>query len=79
MTSCNIASQCDIGRIREENQDAVNWHTDPRHPYAFFVVADGMGGYSGGATAARIVVDSISSALLALPNDAFMNYSFEQQ
>lgn len=79
MTICNIASQCDIGRIREENQDAVSWHTDARHPYAFFIVADGMGGYSGGATAAQMVVDSINSALLPLPNDVFVKKGFAQQ
>ena len=79
MTICNMASHTDIGRVREENQDAMSCHTDSSHPYGFFVVADGMGGYSGGATAAKIVVDSVNSALLHLPNDAFLNYSLEQQ
>jgi protein phosphatase len=79
MTISNIASHTDIGRIREENQDVVNCHTDDHRPYGFFVLADGMGGYSGGAIAAQLVVDSVSRCLLAVPTDHFIGSSVEQQ
>ncbi len=79
MTLSNIASHTDIGRIREENQDAVTCHTDDHWPYGFFVLADGMGGYSGGAIAAQMVVDSVSRSLLAVLTGQFTGASFEQQ
>lgn len=79
MTISNIASHTDIGRVREENQDAVTCHTDDHWPYGFFVLADGMGGYSGGAIAAQMVVDCVSRSLLAVVTDHFTSASFEQQ
>jgi protein phosphatase len=79
MSISNIASHTDTGRVREENQDAVACYTDDRWPYGFFVLADGMGGYSGGAIAAQMVVDSVSRSLRAVVTDQFTTSSFEQQ
>jgi serine/threonine protein phosphatase PrpC len=54
----------DIG-MRAENQDnlGVARHAD----LACFVVADGTGGYAGGATASKLVVDTLLAAFRAAP------------
>ncbi len=53
----NIKSYSNKGS-RDENQDYVLYETFPEGR-AIFVVADGMGGYSHGAVASRIVAESI--------------------
>jgi len=52
-----------IGKVREENQDAITWQHCPDGPFAYFVVADGMGGYSGGAYASKLAIESAQQAL----------------
>ncbi len=48
----------DIGRRRSENQDAYGYVTNSG--YRLYVVADGMGGAKGGATASAIAIDLIT-------------------
>ena len=61
----NIASQCDRGKAREENQDTV------RHISArlgdLLVVAEGIGMYAGGGQASRMAVNTISSSVVGMP------------
>jgi protein phosphatase len=47
------AALSDLGRVREENQDA--WHADPQA--GLFLVTDGMGGMNAGGAAARAVAE----------------------
>ncbi len=60
-----IASQCDRGKVREENQDTVR-HTSTSLG-DLLVVADGVGGFSGGGEASRMAVDTISSSVEGMP------------
>jgi serine/threonine protein phosphatase PrpC len=57
----SFAEACDRGKVREENQDRV------RHASTslgeLVVVADGIGGYRGGATASQMVVDTIAASI----------------
>ncbi len=59
----NIAGLTDIGRSRNENQDAIRWFRNEAHDFAYLLVADGMGGYTGGAVAAQALVGVMGDAL----------------
>jgi protein phosphatase len=62
-----FAEQCDRGKVREENQDSVRHLRMPLGE--LLIVADGIGGYQGGATASRMAVEGFCSYLAALPAD----------
>jgi len=57
------AALSDVGRARTENQDAVGEFSTPSGE-RLFVVADGMGGHRGGATASRLCVETIGRAFV---------------
>ena len=57
------ASQSDVGRARRDNQDA-HGEFESRSGERLLVVADGMGGHVGGATASRICVETLGEALV---------------
>jgi PPM family protein phosphatase len=63
----SFAEKCDRGIVREENQDTVLRTSTPLGE--LLMVADGLGGYQGGAVASRIAADSISSYFASLPAD----------
>ena len=54
---CGAAS--DIGKIRDENQDAYLVEPD----LALFLVSDGMGGHQGGAVASQIVAEFLPTMI----------------
>jgi PPM family protein phosphatase len=60
-----IAGQCDRGKVRDENQDSVRHCVTPLGD--LLMVADGMGGYEGGAVASRMAVEAIAAGLESMP------------
>lgn len=65
----NISGLTDIGQSRNENQDSIDWHVAPQYQYGYLLVADGMGGYTGGAIASQLASETIGTALKSLPYD----------
>lgn len=63
MGALRIAHSCisDIGRRREENQDA--WHADPAA--GLYLVSDGMGGMAAGGVASKAVAEILPKMLVA--------------
>ncbi|WP_308364178.1 MULTISPECIES: Stp1/IreP family PP2C-type Ser/Thr phosphatase [unclassified Microbulbifer] len=74
-----VNGRTDVGRVREANEDSIRCHTDPNHPFAYVIVADGMGGYSGGATASKIAADTLQHHLNSQLDSAFFSCTPEQQ
>lgn len=64
----HAASKTDVGKQREQNEDACYANVAELDQYAagLFIVADGMGGYHAGEVAAKIAVDTISETLQPL-------------
>jgi PPM family protein phosphatase len=61
----HFAGQCDRGKVRAENQDSVRQCATALGD--LLIVADGIGGYTGGAVASRLAVDVISASLESMP------------
>lgn len=61
-----IVQRTDVGRVRSENQDFAITTTPEESGYGFLmVVADGMGGHRGGATASQMAGEIVKSEFLA--------------
>ena len=68
----SFGEACDRGKVREDNQDTICRATIPLGE--LILVADGIGGYQGGATASRMVAEGFHQQLAtqqsAYPADA---------
>ncbi len=65
LASLRVGAGAHRGLVREENQDRISRVQSPLGE--LFIVADGMGGHQGGATAAQMLIDGLAENLRALP------------
>lgn len=66
----NVSGLSDIGQDRNENQDCIDYYVAQEYEFAYLLVADGMGGYTGGAVASQLAAEVIGGALKQLPFEA---------
>ncbi|AQQ66470.1 serine/threonine protein phosphatase [Microbulbifer agarilyticus] len=78
-TRLTVNGRTDIGQVRQENEDSIYCHCDEEKPFAFIVVADGMGGYTGGATASGIATKALAANLDGLLSPNFLSASLAEQ
>ena len=71
-----FASRCDRGLVRAENQDSVLCAPTPLGE--ILIVADGIGGYAGGAVASRLAVETIQASFAAQPATAEPGRAIQQ-
>ncbi len=74
-----INGRTDIGQVRSENEDSIRWFSHTSLPFGYVIVADGMGGYTGGSMASQIAVDTIGQHLEELLNPTFLACTPQQQ
>ncbi|WP_370981192.1 Stp1/IreP family PP2C-type Ser/Thr phosphatase [Agaribacterium sp. ZY112] len=74
-----VNGRTDIGQVRDENEDSIRWFAHPTLPFSYTVIADGMGGYTGGALASKIAVDTLGQQLETLMNPTFLSCTPDQQ
>ncbi|SDJ71879.1 Stp1/IreP family PP2C-type Ser/Thr phosphatase [Microbulbifer yueqingensis] len=81
MTSVRLAvdGRSDIGLFREDNEDRVFCYEDTHHPFAYVILADGMGGHRGGAMASEIATRSIHNCLDQVLSESFLASPAAQQ
>jgi len=65
----NAAYVTDVGRLREQNQDAAGIAQNQTSGWPIFVVADGMGGHAAGEIAANLTIESVIETLTDAAGD----------
>lgn len=72
------ASLTDVGHVRAQNEDSCD-EFEGTQGTRLLVVADGMGGHRGGATASRVAVETIGRVFAegCDPPDAMLRHAFE--
>lgn len=60
-----VGARSDTGKVRDENQDRMTRTQVPLGD--LYIVADGMGGYKGGALAAQLTIQTVEEQLRLVP------------
>lgn len=69
----------DVGKVREKNEDSIVSYCHPSQNFAYLAIADGMGGYLGGAMASQIAVTEIEKHFHSFTSYDFFTIPSEQQ
>lgn len=69
----------DVGKVRKQNEDSIISYCHPSQDFAYLAIADGMGGYLGGAMASQIAILEIEKHFHSLTSHDFFAAPSEQQ
>lgn len=70
MMHYSIYGESDTGRVRAHNEDSIDWYLDSDGHTVLAVLADGVGGTTGGEVASQLAVEAVRSKTLELMRDA---------
>lgn len=56
--------RCDLGRVRNQNEDCIYISENPDTDFEYYIVADGMGGHSAGEIASRSAIKYFNEYVL---------------
>jgi len=77
MSQFKIHGETDIGLMRENNEDCIDWHLSTRADSALAIIADGVGGFSGGEIASRLAVDHARETICKTINNDSLSWHAE--
>jgi len=63
MSRFKIYGETDIGLVRENNQDSIDWYLANEDDTGLAILADGVGGFAGGEVASRLAVEHAREAI----------------
>jgi len=70
----NVAYRTDVGRVRQQNEDAIMTLFNSKNDIFVCAVADGMGGHKGGGTASSTALNILREKLVYLDGSELEEY-----
>lgn len=77
MSQFKIHGETSLGRVRENNEDCIDWYLSKQSDSALAVVADGVGGYAGGEIASRLAVEHAHETVCKTINKDSLSWDTE--
>lgn len=77
MSQFKIHGETDVGLMRENNEDCIDWHLSTAKDSALAIIADGVGGFAGGEIASRLAVDHARETICKTINNDSLSWQAE--
>ncbi len=77
MSQFKIHGETDVGLVRENNEDCIDWFLSNETDSALAIVADGVGGYAGGEIASRLAIEHTRKTVCRTINKDSRTWSTE--
>ena len=77
MSQFKIHGETDVGRVRDNNEDCIDWYLSKAADSALAVVADGVGGFAGGEIASRLAIEHTCERICKIINQDSQSWDAE--